>query len=254
FDDEIESIRCFDAENQVSLEETGEAVIGPGAAFFIKADGREEGIARLKTETELLASKLKGEKKKRCLDRTERLLDYLEDGGLADVTEQLLPYFYEEAYIEHYLPSDGIVIIEEAARIREEMTSDDQALADIYAELCLEGDILPCYTDIFRKTEKAFADLDRPSLISFSFIHTPTGLDTELIDDICLREFTFYRTPEERGDEIEELTLQGEVYLCAYDEKSRARMEGIVETRGLNNCRVIDLPIEQSLEAYAIPA
>ena len=254
FDDEIESIRSFDPENQVSLEETGEAAIGPGAAFFIAAEGREKGITRLKEQTELMAQNLKGEKKKRCKDRTERLLDYLSEGALPDVTEQLLPYFYEEAYIEDYLPNNGIVIIEEAARIREALAADDKDLADIYAELCLEGDILPLYTDIFRKAEEVISGLNKKPLLSFSFIQSPTGLDTHFIDDVCLREFSFYRPVEERLEELEELALRGEVYLCASDEKNRTKMERIIESRELKNCRVIDLPIEHSMEAYAIPA
>ena len=254
FDDEIESIRCFEAETQISLGEAEEARICPGDVFFLAQEGREEGIALLRSETEAMAAQLKGEKKKRCRARTERLLDYLEAGSLPDVTEQLLPYFYKEAYPEDYLPGNGMIIIEEAARIREAMETDDRDLAGIYSELFAEGEILPKYTDIFRKTDETFAALNRKRLLSFSFLRVPTGLDTEVIDDIALRELSFYRPGEERGAEIEELTGKGEVYLCAADENGRARMEGLLSSRKLKNCRVVSFPLEKSLEAYGIPA
>ena len=254
FDDEIESIRFFEAETQISLGETETAVICPGAAFFSASDRREEGVSRMKRDTEALVSKLKGEKKKRCLDRTERLLDYLNEGTLPDVTEQLLPYFYEEAYLEDYLPADGMIIVEEAARIREAMATDDRDLTAICRELFTEGDILPGYTDIFRGTEELFAALNRRPLLAFSFLQVPHGLDTEIIDDIALREFSFYRLPEERGDEIAELAEKGAVYLCAADENGREKMEGLVSSRDLKNCRVVSFPLEKSLEAYGAPA
>lgn len=254
FDDEIESIRSFEPETQVSLGEVDEAVIGPGAPFFLAREGREEGIARLRRETEAMAAKLKGDKKKRCISRTERLLDYLNEGALPDVTEQLLPYFYEEAYLEDYLPVDGMLIIEEAARMRETMENDDRDLVEIYRELYMEGDILPGYTDIFRKTNEVFAAFNRWALLSFSFLHTPTGLDTEFIDDIALREFSFYRPVEERGEEIEELCAKGTVYLCYTDDKGKTKMDGLVASRDLKNCRVVSFPLGVSLEAYAIPA
>lgn len=254
FDDEIESIRSFDSENQVSLEEVGEVSIGPGAAFFIPSEGREDGIERLKEQTRGMMEALRGEKKKHCRERTERLLDYLDDGTLPDITEQLLPCFYREAYIEDYLPKEGLLVVEEAAGLREAMIADDRELGNICAELCADGELLPCYGEMFREAEAVFAALNKKPLLSFSFIQSPTGLDTKLIDDVCLREFSFYRSPEERGEELKELAERGEVYLCAADEKSRRKMEGLIASRELSRCHVIDLPLKQSLEAYAIPA
>lgn len=254
FDDEIESIRCFDGENQVSLEEVEEAFLCPGASFFIPRAGREVGISRIKEQTGLMVETLRGEKKKRCLDRTERLLDYLNDGALSDIIEQLLPCFYREAYIEDYLPQQGMIFVEEAAGLRESMAAEDRELAGICAELCAEGDMLPCYGDMFRNADATFLMLNKKPLLVFSFIQSPTGLNTDFIDDICLREFSFYRDSAERGEELTELAERGELYLCAADEKSRAKMEGLIASRNLPHCRVIDLPLHQSLEAYAIPA
>ena len=113
---------------------------------------------------------------------------------------------------------------------------------------------MPLYTDIFRKTDEVFGALNQKPLLAFSFIQSPTGLETRFIDDVCLREFSFYRSAEERGEELEELAQQGEIYLCASDEKNRKKMEALAQTRELPRCKVIDLPLKTSLEAYAIPA
>mgnify|MGYP004488606309 CR=1 FL=1 len=254
FDDEIESIRCFEAETQVSLDDCDAAVICPGAAFFLPLSGQEKGVERIRLETEAMAQKLKGDKKQRCLGRTERLLDYLAQGTLPDVTEQLMSYFYPEAYLENYLPAGSMIIIEEAARIREGLDQDDQELAEIYRELYMEGEILPGYAEDFRKGEEVFAALNRFKLLSFSFLQQPTGLRTRVLDNVALREFSFYRPVEERLEELTELTAKGEVYLCAADEAGRKRMEGIKKSRELTRCEVVNFPLETSLEAYAIPA
>lgn len=254
FDDEIESVRVFDQENQVSLKEAGEAEIGPGAAFFLPETGREAGIERLQAETERMAKKLKGEAKKRCLDRTARLLDYLTEGSLPDVTEQMLPYFYEEAYLEDYLAGNGLVIVDEAARIREGLKEDDEDLANVYKELYLEGDILPGYTDNFRGAERAFMALNRRFLLAFSFLQAPTGLDTQLAESLAIREFSFYRLKEERGEELRELDQKGDVFFCAAEENGAEKMNGLVETWGLKHCRVVCFPLEKSLEVYDVPA
>lgn len=250
FDDEIESLRIFEAETQVSLGEVETIQICPGASFFLAQDGREEGLKLIEEQTSALSAKLKADKKRRCKERTQRLLDYLAEGSLSDVTEQVLPYFYEEAYLEDYLPPDGLVIVEEAAPLRKAMESDDLDIAEIYRELFHEGEILPRYTDIFRTTDLTFGALNRHPLLCFSFLQQPHGLDVEFIDGLSLREFSFCRTNEERGEEIEEMTEKGTVYLCAGDEKSQSRMEGLMTSRGLKNCHVVRFPLEKSLEAY----
>jgi transcription-repair coupling factor (superfamily II helicase) len=254
FDDEIESIRVFDQESQISLREAGEVVIGPGASFFLPENRREAGLKRLQTETEEMAGKLKGEAKKRCLDRRLRLLDYLAEGALPDVTEQLLPYFYEEAYLEDYLDRDGLVIVDEAARIQEGLREDDEELANIYKELYLEGDILPSYTDHFRSAAQSFAALNRRSLLSFSFLRTPTGLDTKTVDSLAIREFSFFRMKAERGEELRELTGKGKLFFCAAEESGIEKMRGIAKTWELRDCRVVCFPLEKSLEIYDVPA
>ena len=254
FDDEVESIRLFDQETQVSLKETGEAVIGPGASFFLPERGREEGIARLQAETAAMAENLKGEPKKRCLSRTARLLDYLAEGALPDVTEELLPYFYEEAYIEDYLPADGLVIVDEAARVREGLRGDDQDLADIYKELCLEGEIVPGYTENFRSAALTFSALGRRPFLLFSFLRTPTGFDAVPIEDVAVREFSFYRLKEERGEEMKALAQKGDVYLCAAEESGIEKMKGLAAAWDLKNYRVVCFPLEKSVEVYDRPA
>jgi transcription-repair coupling factor (superfamily II helicase) len=254
FDDEIESIRIFDQETQVSLAETGEAVIGPGAAFFLPDKGREAGIERLQAETAVMAKKLTGEAKKRCLERTSRLLDYLTEGSLPDVTEQMLPYFYEEAYLEDYLDAEDLVIVDEAARIREGLLADDEDLANIYKELYLEGDILPGYTENFRRMEQVFAALNRCFLLAFSFLQTPTGLNTKIVESLAIREFSFYRLKEERGEELQELAEKGDLFFCATQESGAEKMRGLAKTWGLRNCRIVGFPLEKSLEVYDVPA
>lgn len=250
FDDEIESIRTFDRETQISLETVDSMTVSPGAPFFLPVSGRDKGIAELQASADAMAANLKGEKKHRFRERTARLLEYLAEGILPDVTEQMLPYFCEEAYIEDYLPPEGLIIIDEPGNIRRGLEEDDQLLKDVCGELYPEGDILPRYADIFRNAEAVFAALNCRKLLAFSFLRAPHGLDTEIIEDVALRDFSFYRTKEERGEELGELSAKGDVWFCAPDENGVKRCEGLIRSLDLKNCFVVIFPLEHSLEAY----
>ena len=254
FDDEIESIRLFDPETQVSRGEIKKAVISPGSAFFLPEKIRANGVERIRRDSAKRAAKLRDVSKRRCVERTERLLDYVAEGAYADITEQLLSYFYKEAYLEDYLPKDGMIFIEEPAAIGKAMEEDDREMREITYELYRSGETLSGYGEMFRNKAHTFAALDQHRLLIFSYIQVPTGFRTTRMNTVPLREFSFYRPVEERVEELEALCEKGPVYFCAADENGKTKLEGLVASRQLKNCRVVMFPLQKSVESYETPA
>ena len=251
FDDEIESIRVYDPETQVSSADVDEAVIGPGAVFFLPAAVKERGIAAIRRDAAKRERGLREARKKNFREKTERLLAYVDEGAFPDITEQLLPYFFEEAYIEDYLEADGLVIVDEPALIASDMEREDRELAELLSELYENGDILPAYTEMFRDKKRVFASLNDRRPLLFSYLRMPTGLDCDVIEDIGIRDFSFYRPLEERSEELVECDEKRRLVFCVADESGRRKARGLIDMLSLKQSGIVLFPLLRSLE---IPA
>lgn len=248
FDDEIESIRVYDPDNQVSSGDVDEAVIAPGAVFFLPAAVKAKGTESIREDIAKRERGLRETRKKNFREKSERLLTYVEEDAFPDICEQLLPYFFEEAYIEDYLNDDGLVIMEEPALIGSDMEKEDRELSSLLSELYEAGDILPAYAEMFRDRERVFDALNRRRPLLFSYLRLPTGLDCDVVEDIGLRDFSFYRPAEERSEELIELNKNRELIFCAADENGRKKAEGLIELLELKRSRVVSFPLQKSLE------
>ena len=63
WDDEVDSIRSFDAESQRSIENLDEVHIYPACELVLTKEERDAGIARILAEAKQVSEKLRGEMK-----------------------------------------------------------------------------------------------------------------------------------------------------------------------------------------------
>ena len=148
FDEEVESIRFFDAESQRSLEAIPAISILPAREIILSAASLQEGAKTLAAEVEKVAGQLKAKNQTRAADRlrtkVENHLVKLRNFGYFDGIEQYITYFYEQSStLLDYFPTEGLFFWDEPEKV---VTVEDSLLKELQGyqtELLLQGDILP---------------------------------------------------------------------------------------------------------------
>lgn len=103
FDDEIDTMREFDAASQRSIANISDVLIPPATELPLNRDMRQKGIAALRNKPHY-----------------ELETELLRDGGTPANALSLLPVFSrEEITLLDYLPDDAFTLLDEPARIEE---------------------------------------------------------------------------------------------------------------------------------------
>lgn len=100
WDDEVDSIRSFDAESQRSIENLDEVHIYPACELVLTKEERDAGIARILAEAKQVSEKLRGEMKTEEAYRVKSAADQVAEEagelGLSAGLDAYLSYFCEE--------------------------------------------------------------------------------------------------------------------------------------------------------------
>ena len=122
FGDEVESIRMFSAQTQVSLQQVERAGFGPAGEILLTGDAVARALPLIQRAYRRELDQLIGDEKKREADRLRERRD--EDIGLlealspAETLVHYLPYIYEKrATLGDYLPAECLVVVDEPVRI-----------------------------------------------------------------------------------------------------------------------------------------
>ncbi|MCL6639004.1 MAG: transcription-repair coupling factor [Firmicutes bacterium] len=146
FDDEVDSIRRFDAATQRSEENAKEVFIAPAREFLFREeqlDAAKKAIeAEYKTQLERLSKAGGREAAGFLTDRFNEVVSGL-GAGLSGI-EQLLPFFYpEETTLIDYLPAGAPVFVDDPARLLEVAESIMRERTETFAALLSGGRVLP---------------------------------------------------------------------------------------------------------------
>ncbi|UOQ49520.1 transcription-repair coupling factor [Gracilibacillus caseinilyticus] len=121
FDDEIDSIRYYDAESQRSLEKQDKIKIYPTTELLLKEHDLVAAAQKLEASLHDTMKKIKNKSDQQIL--TESITADIERLNHCERFQDMRKYvafFYEENYsLLDYLPEDGFVILDEMSRIQE---------------------------------------------------------------------------------------------------------------------------------------
>ncbi len=122
FGDEIDSIRLFSAESQISLREIERVSIGPAGEILLTEDTVARALPLIKRayrrELDQLDRAEKKREAQRLRERRDEDLELLENLRPADTLVHYLPYMYDtRATLGDYLPDDCLVVVDERVRI-----------------------------------------------------------------------------------------------------------------------------------------
>ena len=153
-DEEVESIRYFDAESQRSLETIPAITILPAREVILNATSFQEGAKALAAEAEQVTRQLKIKNQEKAADRlrtkVENHLVKLRNFGYFDGIEQYISYFYAKpSTLIDYFPQGGLLFWDEPESVVSAGDSLLKELQDYQTELLLQGDILPGQVQIY---------------------------------------------------------------------------------------------------------
>ena len=164
FDDIVDSIREFDPISQRSTEKLKEIVVSPAHELILNREAKDKAGKNItdafeKTQQNLKASKEKGILK-RLEDKTEAMLEALNEGSNAAHMESYFYFFYPDKISAiDYLPEKALIVLDEPSKLEECSRVFCEGFSEHFKDLLEQGEVLPeqCntildYNDILLKT------------------------------------------------------------------------------------------------------
>lgn len=144
FDTEIESIRTFSVENQRSIQELDEIFIGPATETPFQKEHYEKVAKRLEEGLAKSLNKIKDEKVRLLL--TENIGNEIEQLKNYQKPEHLYKYlslaYDNSSSMIDYLPTNGVIFIDEISRVQEMNDSLEKEEVEWYTSLLGDGKII----------------------------------------------------------------------------------------------------------------
>lgn len=145
FDDEIDSIRNFDANTQRSLNNLTAANIVPARELLITEEDMMRAANKLEKKLHEALKRMKASKEKEMLRETiERDIDMLKANETFQGMYKYSELFYEKTYsLLDYLSDDTLVIVDDMNRVQEAANNLDKEEAEVQEIMLEERQLLP---------------------------------------------------------------------------------------------------------------
>lgn len=137
FDQEVDSIRYFDADTQRSLETMDQVMIGPATELLLTEKDMIVGADRLDKALKTTLKKMKSAAEKEHLIQViEHDVNRMRNNEHFQELYKYIGFFYDQSIsLLDYLPKDGLIILDEMSRIQDAAASLDQEEAEWYSSL-----------------------------------------------------------------------------------------------------------------------
>ncbi|MGX1902104.1 transcription-repair coupling factor [Thermolongibacillus altinsuensis] len=241
FDVEVESIRTFSVEDQRSLTEVKEVIIGPATEMIVDENQLKEGIKKLEERLQFTLQNIKDEKIKESLH--EHILFELEQLKNGEKIEEIYKYlslFYDSpASLLDYMPNNGIVLLDEMSRIQEIAERLEQEEAEWYTSLLAEGkmvqDVMVShkFPDVLQKRTKPMIYL------SLFLRHIPHTHPQNIVNVSCKQMQIFYSQMNLLKSELErwKKANYAVVFLAGDDERTK-KLQSVLEDYEIETTKI----------------
>lgn len=145
FDDEIDTMRTYDAISQRSIENISSCTIPPATEMPLTKEARTRGMRVLKK-----------------IDGMKEEYDILAQGGTIAGAEMLLPLFYPESLITDYLNENAVILIDEPQRVEESAKLYFTTQLDRIGSHIHDGTALPEQAELICQPSHVLQSLDTP--------------------------------------------------------------------------------------------
>src|SRR5690625_2071384 len=157
FDDEIDSVRYFNADTQRSLDKLKNCIVGPATELLLTKEDMLRGGERLEQELAKTLKKMSAASDKERI--TETLQEDIEKLKAAEPFNDMYKYtalFYDTpTSLLDYLPKEGLIILDEMGRIQEAAEQLDTEEAELTTSLLEQQDIVADLPLSFSRSEES---------------------------------------------------------------------------------------------------
>ncbi|GGM36682.1 transcription-repair-coupling factor [Paraliobacillus quinghaiensis] len=193
FDEEVDSIRFFDASSQRSLKKIDNIIIQPVTELLLTNEDILAGAHRLETSLATSLKKIKnGEAKETLSEIISYDIDRMKQHERFQEMYKYSGFFYQNpASLLDYLPKDGFVVLDEMSRIQETATHLDQEEAQ-WHQTMLESNKMVQDLSISYDWHDVLQKMDHSKVYLSVFLrHVPNTTPQNIVNMSCrvMQEF-----------------------------------------------------------------
>jgi transcription-repair coupling factor (superfamily II helicase) len=257
FDDELESIRCFEPATQLSAETHTKLDITPARELPLTAPARARADAKLDAELAKTAQALSGPAKKQMLEIFNPLREYLKQGIWQMGMESLLTFFYPEAgSLIDYLPQkDCLLLLSEPGQIKEQTELQQRERELSYYDMLEAGKLLPSFYHNFMDYEQLLEQfsLRRPILLG-QLECGASGVEVREAWHIPARDLPSYaHNPQQFSIDCRHFAAKRcRVFISASSETRLKRVNEIIRDAGFPAVRILRAAFNRGYESEAL--
>ena len=159
FDDEIDTMRTYDALSQRSIENVEAVTVPPAGEMPLTEAARARALRAFKKKP-----------------RLSEELAVLSAGGTPAGAELFMPLFYDDASLQDYLSEDAILLIDEPQRVEESAKVAHMEHLDTVSALLADGNAEPEQAELLGRPSVLLAQLDTPRTATLFALTRTYGL------------------------------------------------------------------------------
>jgi len=174
WDDEVDSIRSFDAESQRSIERCESIKIYPAAEFVFTKQVIQQGTQNIETDMQKQVALFEKNGSVQSADLCRRVVGELEENleqsfGKTNV-DGYIRYFYNDtvSFADYFNNADSILFIDEPVRIEEKASAVETEFRESMVGRLEKGYILPGQIEARYSFKDIFHRLDKQRIVLFS--------------------------------------------------------------------------------------
>lgn len=175
WDDEIDSIRSFDAGSQRSIEVMKDVRIYPSRELILTQEVFQKGLGKLKKEKDEAAKKFRDSGRPEEAHRLETIIgemvQELEEGTFVGVLDPLIHYFCKKTvtFLDYFGP-EVPVFVDEPGRVSEKAENVEAEFRESMQQRLEKGYLLAGQTDIIVSSTRIMQELGRSRTACFSLL------------------------------------------------------------------------------------
>ncbi|MEH6940689.1 transcription-repair coupling factor [Bacillus sp. JJ722] len=205
FDTEVDSIRTFSIEDQKSLEKVNTVQIGPATELLLEQENVERMANLLEDGLKTSLKKIKNEKTKNLLLQNVSFeLNQLRTNIKLDEIFKYISLAYDQpTSLLDYLPTNGLVILDEISRIQEIATTLEKEELEWFTNLLSEGEIIHDVQLSFSFQQLISSSTQKLIYLSLFLRHVPHTNPQNIINVTCKQMQNFHGQMNVFKSEIE---------------------------------------------------
>ncbi|SET22712.1 transcription-repair coupling factor [Natronincola peptidivorans] len=171
FDDEIDSIRCFEVETQKSIEKLQEIKIFPATEIIIETENHGKTISKIQQELKGSLRKLEAPTAEKLKRKIAEIVEKLENQGNFKGIQKFLPYIYDkDTSLMDYLQQEAVIIIDEPDRGKDKIKGFHEEFRESFKTLLERGEVLPNQIQLLFTYEEIIKTLKQYKLVTSSLL------------------------------------------------------------------------------------